>query len=148
MVDGSEGRSHRGRPDVSEARKSLAGNTEVGQQETEPRLLIACGKVDKVVERLWEAWLQESRRAAAIFCHRNAWIPRYRIGRRSVSSSYMLADLIVEPLLRALGKAAEEAIAMLDLWWARAFGRPLSGRMYKIEIQTLFHGNTRDQDQI
>ena len=51
-------------------------------------------------------------------------------------------------LLRALAKAAEEGLAMLDLWWARVFGRTLSGRMYKLEIQTLFHGNTKDQDQI
>jgi hypothetical protein len=53
-----------------------------------------------------------------------------------------------ELLLKALAKAAEEAVATFDLWWARVFGRSLSGRMYKLEIQTLFHGNTRDQDQI
>jgi len=51
-------------------------------------------------------------------------------------------------LLRALAKAAEEGLAILDLWWARAFGRTLSGRMHKLEIQTLFQGNTKDQDQI
>lgn len=41
-----------------------------------------------------------------------------------------------------------EALAALDLWWARMFGRPLSGRINRLEIQTLFHGNTKDQDQI
>lgn len=41
-----------------------------------------------------------------------------------------------------------EALAALDLWWARIFGRPLSGRINRLEIQTLFHGNTKDQDQI
>jgi hypothetical protein len=35
-----------------------------------------------------------------------------------------------------------------DLWCQRTFGRSLSGRLYKLEIQTLFHGNARDQDQI
>jgi hypothetical protein len=51
-------------------------------------------------------------------------------------------------ILKALAKALEEGLATLDLWWARTFGRSLSGQMYRIEIQTLFHGNTRDQDQI
>jgi hypothetical protein len=41
-----------------------------------------------------------------------------------------------------------ERLAQLDLWWARTFGRSLSGRINKLEIQTLFHGNTKDQDQI
>jgi hypothetical protein len=39
-------------------------------------------------------------------------------------------------------------LTRLDLWWARVFGRSLSGRMNKLEIQTLFHGNTKDQEQI
>jgi hypothetical protein len=56
--------------------------------------------------------------------------------------------MVEELLLKALAKAAEEGLALLDLFWARVFGRPLSGRMHKLEIQTLFHGNTRDQDQI
>ena len=60
----------------------------------------------------------------------------------------MFEDVILEKLLRVLAKGAEEAVGVLDLWWARVFGRPLSGRMNRIEIQTLFHGNTKDQDQI
>ena len=57
--------------------------------------------------------------------------------------------MIEDIILKALAKAAEEGLATLDLWWARVFGRSLSGRMYRIEIQTLFHGNTKDdQDQI
>lgn len=56
--------------------------------------------------------------------------------------------MLEELFLEALAKAAEEGLATLDLWWARVFGRSLSGRMYKVQIQTLFHGNTRDQDQI
>ncbi len=39
-------------------------------------------------------------------------------------------------------------LGRLDLWFERRFGHCLSGRMNKLEIQTLFHGNTRDQDQI
>ena len=56
--------------------------------------------------------------------------------------------MIEELILKVLVKGAEHGIATLDLWWARVFGRSLSGRMYRIEIQTLFHGNTKDQDQI
>lgn len=51
---------------------------------------------------------------------------------------------LVELLLKLLGYALEE----LDLLWARVFGHPLSGRINRIEIQTLFHGNTKDVDQI
>jgi hypothetical protein len=60
----------------------------------------------------------------------------------------MFEEVILESLLKALANGAEAGVGTLDLWWAGAFGRTLSGRMYKIEIQTLFHGNTRDQDQI
>jgi hypothetical protein len=60
----------------------------------------------------------------------------------------MFEDKIAELLLKALAKAAEEGVARLDLWWARVFGRSLTGRLWKLEIQTLFHGNTRDDDQI
>ena len=49
-----------------------------------------------------------------------------------------------ELLVRELG----EGLGRLDLWWERRFGRSLSGRFYRLEIQTLFHGNTRDEDQI
>jgi hypothetical protein len=51
-------------------------------------------------------------------------------------------------LLEAMAYVMSEALARLDLWWARVFGRPLSGRLARAEIQTLFHGNTRDQEQI
>lgn len=56
--------------------------------------------------------------------------------------------MMEELILRVLAKAAKEELATPDLWSARRFGRSLSGRMYRIEIQTLFRGNTRDQDQI
>ena len=51
-------------------------------------------------------------------------------------------------LLRLLAHLTEEWLGDLDLWWGRRFGRPLSGRMARVEIQTLFQGNTRDRDQI
>jgi hypothetical protein len=60
---------------------------------------------------------------------------------------HIAGDLIVkagEALLSLLGKG----LGHLDLWCERRFGRSLSGRMNKLEIQTLFHGNTKDQDQI
>jgi hypothetical protein len=60
----------------------------------------------------------------------------------------MFEDKIAELLLKGLAKAAEEGVGRFDLWWARMFGRSLSGRLWKLEIQTLFHGNTRDDDQI
>jgi len=59
----------------------------------------------------------------------------------------MLDELVIRAsaeLLHILG----EGLGKLDLWWGRTFGRSLSGRMSKLEIQTLFHGNTRDEDQI
>ena len=59
----------------------------------------------------------------------------------------MLGDLAVKGLIY-LTHEIGEALASLDLWWARTFGRPLSGRMNRLEIQTLFHGNTKDEDQI
>jgi hypothetical protein len=49
-----------------------------------------------------------------------------------------------EKLLELLGRG----LGRLDLWVERKFGRCLSGRMNKLEIQALFHGNTKDQDQI
>jgi hypothetical protein len=55
-----------------------------------------------------------------------------------------LAIRLGAELLNLLGKGLGE----LDLWCERTLGRPLSGRMNKLEIQTLFHGNTKDQDQI
>jgi hypothetical protein len=63
----------------------------------------------------------------------------------------MLGDIVAhllikigEKLLELLGKA----VGHLDLWFERKFGHCLSGRINKLEIQTLFHGNTKDQDQI
>ena len=50
--------------------------------------------------------------------------------------------------VKLFAKATAEGLAILDLCWARVFGRPLSSRMNRLEIQTLFHGNIRDQDQI
>lgn len=60
----------------------------------------------------------------------------------------MSAEILIELLGRVIGPALEEALGTLDLFWARTFGHPLSGRFGRIEIQTLFHGNTRDHDQI
>jgi len=60
---------------------------------------------------------------------------------------HLVGDLIIRggaELLRLLG----EGLATLDLWCQRRFGHSLSGRMNRLEIQTLFHGNTKDQDQI
>jgi hypothetical protein len=50
--------------------------------------------------------------------------------------------------VKCLFHLAEEVLGALDLWWVRNFGRPLSGRLARIEIQTLFHGNTKDEEQI
>jgi hypothetical protein len=58
-----------------------------------------------------------------------------------------MGDILVH-LLVLLVKMIGDALGELDLFWARVFGRPLSGRMNRIEIQTLFHGNTKDVDQI
>jgi len=67
-------------------------------------------------------------------------------------SGYSVIDVGGGELLVGLSKALAhligEGLATLDLWCARTFGRPLSGRMNKLEIQTLFHGNTKDEDQI
>jgi hypothetical protein len=60
---------------------------------------------------------------------------------------HLVGDLIIRAgaeLLRLLG----EGLGALDLWCHERFGHSLSGRMNRLEIQTLFHGNTRDQDQI
>ena len=51
---------------------------------------------------------------------------------------------LIELAVASLG----EKLAQLDLWWQRKFGHSLSGRLGRIEIQTLFQGNTKDQDQI
>jgi hypothetical protein len=56
----------------------------------------------------------------------------------------MMEELVVKALLHIL----EERLTKLDLWWDRTFGHSLSGRLNKLEIQTLFHGNTKDHDQI
>ena len=59
----------------------------------------------------------------------------------------IFGDLLVKvgaELVRLLGVG----LGYLDLWCERRFGRTLSGRMNKLEIQTLFHGNTKDDDQI
>ena len=53
-----------------------------------------------------------------------------------------------ELLVKALGNMLLEGLGILDFWWSKVFGVPLSGRINRIEIQTLFHGNTKDEDQI
>ena len=63
----------------------------------------------------------------------------------------MLGDILGHLLIKAGEKLLERlgiGAASLDLWFERKFGHSLSGRMNKLEIQTLFHGNTKDQDQI
>jgi hypothetical protein len=60
---------------------------------------------------------------------------------------HIVGDLLVKAgakLLELLGRG----LGNLDLWFERRFGRCLSGRVNKLEIQTLFHGNTKDRDQI
>ena len=57
-------------------------------------------------------------------------------------------DVLTEHLLQAFFRMVEEGLTKLDLWWGARFGRTLSGRGPRVEIQTLFHGNTRDEDQI
>jgi len=60
---------------------------------------------------------------------------------------HILGDLLIHAgakLLELLGRG----IGNLDLWFERRFGHCLSGRMNKLEIQTLFQGNTKDRDQI
>jgi len=53
-----------------------------------------------------------------------------------------------EAVVKGLEWLIEEALGTVDLVWARVFGKPLSGRLNRLEIQTLFSGNTRDKDQI
>ena len=60
----------------------------------------------------------------------------------------MFASELLIGGLKLFAKAAAEGLATLDLWWAQVFGQSLSGRMNKLEIQTLFHGNTKDREQI
>ena len=63
----------------------------------------------------------------------------------------MLGDLAAHVLIKAGEKVLERLgmeLGSLDLWFERKFGRCLSGRINRMEIQTLFHGNTKDQDQI
>jgi hypothetical protein len=63
----------------------------------------------------------------------------------------MLGDIVGHLLIKAGEELLEllgRGVGRLDLWFERKFGRCLSGRINKLEIQTLFHGNTKDQDQI
>jgi len=63
----------------------------------------------------------------------------------------MLGDLVGVLLVKACAELLNllgKGLGHLDLWFEQRFGRCLSGRMNKLEIQTLFHGNTKDQDQI
>jgi hypothetical protein len=53
-----------------------------------------------------------------------------------------------ELIVKGLEWLIEETLGTVDLLWTRVFGRPLSGRINRLEIQTLFSGNTRDRDQI
>jgi hypothetical protein len=72
---------------------------------------------------------------------------QWRLGSICRVLGHIVGDLLVragEKLLELLGTG----LGRLDLWYERKFGRCLSGRMNKLEIQTLFHGNTKDQDQI
>jgi hypothetical protein len=72
---------------------------------------------------------------------------QWRLGSVWRMLGHIVGDVLVEAgekLLELLGRG----LGRLDLWVERKFGRCLSGRMNKLEIQTLFHGNTKDQDQI
>ncbi len=58
----------------------------------------------------------------------------------------MLDDLVGHLVITGLAQLLcilGVGIGELDLWYARTFGRLLSGWMNKLEIQTLFHGNTK-----
>ena len=68
--------------------------------------------------------------------------------RELLESGPRMGEVLFEWIAHALYSAVEQGLATLDLWWGRKFGRTLSGRGPRVEIQTLFHGNTRDQDQI
>jgi hypothetical protein len=50
----------------------------------------------------------------------------------------MMEELVV----KLCSTSWKRGLAKLDLWWDRTFGHSLSGRMNKLEIQTLFHGKT------
>ncbi len=60
---------------------------------------------------------------------------------------YIMSELLVKAA-EMLFELTGRGLGRLDLWFERRFGHCLSGRMNRLEIQTLFHGNTRDQDQI
>jgi hypothetical protein len=60
---------------------------------------------------------------------------------------HILGELLIK-LGALLLQLLERGVGSFDLWCERRFGRSLSGRMNKLEIQTLFHGNTKDRDQI
>ena len=60
---------------------------------------------------------------------------------------HILGDLLIQVGVKLL-QLLERGVGNLDLWCERRFGRCLSGRMNNLEIQTLFHGNTKDRDQI
>jgi hypothetical protein len=53
-----------------------------------------------------------------------------------------------ELIIEAIAHIVREGLAKVDLCWYRTFGRSLSGRINRLEIETLFRGNTRDQGQI
>jgi len=60
---------------------------------------------------------------------------------------HILGDLLIHVGAKLL-QLLEMGVGNLDLWFEGRFGRCLSGRMNKLEIQTLFQGNTKDHDQI
>jgi hypothetical protein len=68
-------------------------------------------------------------------------------GRLNVLGEELLGHFLVIGSV-ALVALIGEGLGQLDLWCSRTFGRSLSGRMNVLEIQTLFHGNTKDLDQI
>jgi hypothetical protein len=55
---------------------------------------------------------------------------------------------LLELAVMKLFELLERGVGSLDVWFQQRFGRSLSGHMNKLEIQTLFNGNTKDQDQI
>jgi hypothetical protein len=59
----------------------------------------------------------------------------------------IMGHYVVEIAAKVVRETGKE-LGNLDLWWQEKFGRSLSGRMHKLEIQTLFHGNTKDEEQI
>ena len=60
-----------------------------------------------------------------------------------------MKEIIHDVLAFVVVAVAVFLVIGINAWWARTFGLPWLGRRApKAEVQTLFHGNTKDQDQL